>query len=119
MYSLIVRIVEDAGEAEDVMQEVFSQAWRQSSRFDATRGSVAAWLLMMARSRAVDRLRGRRAQPDGAQAADDRVIIDMPDPAVGPEAAMLSEEQIERLRAASIRSPSSSGSPSSSCTTRG
>jgi RNA polymerase sigma-70 factor (ECF subfamily) len=53
-------IVDEAAEAEDVVEDVFWQAWRQSGRFDAERGSVSAWLLTIARSRALDRARTRR-----------------------------------------------------------
>jgi len=53
-------IVDEAAEAEDVVEDVFWQAWRQSGRFDAERGSVSAWLLPIARSRALDRARARR-----------------------------------------------------------
>jgi RNA polymerase sigma-70 factor (ECF subfamily) len=53
-------IVDEAAEAEDVVEDVFWQAWRQSGRFDAERGSVSAWLLTIARSRALDRARARR-----------------------------------------------------------
>jgi RNA polymerase sigma-70 factor, ECF subfamily len=56
-YSLACRIVRNAAEAEDVVQEAFLQVWEQASRFDRTRASVKGWLLMIIRSRALDRLR--------------------------------------------------------------
>jgi RNA polymerase sigma-70 factor (ECF subfamily) len=59
MKSLALRIVRSPDEAEDVVQEVFVQAFRQASRFDAARGNVLAWLSMMTRSRSLDRWRRR------------------------------------------------------------
>jgi RNA polymerase sigma-70 factor (ECF subfamily) len=59
-------IVDEAAEAEDVVEDVFWQAWRQSARFDPDRGGVGAWLLTIARSRALDRARARRRSKETA-----------------------------------------------------
>ena len=57
---LIRRVLRDASAAEDVLQEVFWQVWQEASRYDARRGSPAAWVLMRARARAIDKLRSIR-----------------------------------------------------------
>jgi RNA polymerase sigma-70 factor (ECF subfamily) len=56
-FSLILRIVGDPADAEDVITDVFWQVWQQAPKFDAKRGKPVAWLLTIARSRAIDCLR--------------------------------------------------------------
>ncbi len=60
LLGLAQRIVGTTGEAEEVLQEVFLFVWKSASSFDASRGTVLAWLLMATRSRAIDRLRSRK-----------------------------------------------------------
>jgi RNA polymerase sigma-70 factor (ECF subfamily) len=59
VYTVAYRIVGQRADAEEVVVDAFTQAWREAARFEAERGSVAAWLTMIARSRALDLVRGR------------------------------------------------------------
>ena len=56
-YSLIFRIVRNAGVAEDLVQETFLRVWNRVHSFDAEKGALGAWLLAVARNRAIDHLR--------------------------------------------------------------
>jgi RNA polymerase sigma-70 factor, ECF subfamily len=103
VYSLALRILGDARDAEDVVQDVFVQAWRQASQYTTTRGVVAAWLLTLARSRAIDRLRARRARAD--QGAGDLAEREVADPEPPIDWQFLSAEQARLLRAALDRLP--------------
>lgn len=72
LYAVAYRIVGQGADAEEIVIEAFTQAWRDARSFDAERGSVAGWLTMIARSRALDlvRARSRRDRITGSAAAD-------------------------------------------------
>jgi len=95
--ALARRILRDDGDAEDVVQEVFSQAWRTAQRFETSRGTVAGWLLVMARTRSIDRLRARQARPDTRSNLFPDTLAA---PGVPVSDLMLSEEQSVRIREA-------------------
>ena len=98
VYSLALRIVRDQRDAEEVVQDVFAQAWRQSGRYSAGRGSVIAWLMTLTKSRAVDRVRGRRARPDAS--SDPEPILAMADGTVPADEQLSMVARAGEVRAA-------------------
>ena len=64
VHTIAFWILKDPDEAEDIVEETFWQAWRTASRYDSRRGAGSTWLIMIARSRALDRLRARRRWAD-------------------------------------------------------
>jgi RNA polymerase sigma-70 factor, ECF subfamily len=75
VYSVALRVLNDPGQAEDVMQEIFFQVWRNPNAFVTGRGSLGAWLAVMARNRAIDSLRRRRP----TDSVDDVVLVSQSD----------------------------------------
>src|SRR3981081_444535 len=60
VYSVALRVLRDPASAEDILQEVFMQIWRNPDGFVATRGSLGGWLAVVARNRSIDALRRKR-----------------------------------------------------------
>jgi RNA polymerase sigma-70 factor (ECF subfamily) len=63
-FTLALRILRNQADAEEVTQEVFLQVWREASRYDPTRGTPQAWIVMLTRTRAIDKLRAARRLGD-------------------------------------------------------
>jgi RNA polymerase sigma-70 factor (ECF subfamily) len=64
LYALLLRILANPDDAQEVLQETFVKAWTNAKMFDAVRGSDVAWLISIARSRGIDRLRSRKIRGD-------------------------------------------------------
>jgi RNA polymerase sigma factor (sigma-70 family) len=77
VYRLALRLTRDTGTAEEVVEDVFWQVWRQAPRFDAGRGPVVGWVLQICRSRAIDALRAAGRNPLHS-------ALDIDDPATEP-----------------------------------
>lgn len=90
-FGVVVRMLRDRGEAEDVLQDVYTTVWRRADSFDPARGGAMTWLMALARNRAIDRIRQHREDPlDEAREAE--LVDEDPTPAV------LAERSQERRR---------------------
>ena len=67
VYSVALRVLAETSAAEDVLQEVFLQLWRNPQAFDASRGSLMAWLAVIARHRAIDHLRRQHPHEEATE----------------------------------------------------
>lgn len=99
VFGLALRILRDAHAAEEATLEVFAQVWRESGRYDAAQGSVLAWIVTLARTRAIDLLRSRSrvARREGRKLEEGGDALDR---APGPAESARKGERAERVRAA-------------------
>ncbi|MBW2415486.1 MAG: sigma-70 family RNA polymerase sigma factor [Deltaproteobacteria bacterium] len=99
VFALCARMLRDATEAEEVLQEVFWEVWRKADRYEAARGAPRAYLLKLARSRTLDRIRRRRRRDDlSARAGLEQGWLPGPGgggvaPHAGPEGDAFAAEQ--------------------------
>jgi RNA polymerase sigma-70 factor, ECF subfamily len=100
-----LRVLRDRAEAEEAVVDVFHQVWRQAETFDAARGTVAAWITTLCRSRAIDRLR-RRQRRETVEAADDRLTAI---PSAEPRPDERAENSLRRRRIVKALSGLSAG----------
>lgn len=74
VFGLVLRVLQDAGYAEETTQEVYLQIWRTASGFDPAKGSALTWLMTLAHRRAVDRVRAEQAHSQRENTYGSRVL---------------------------------------------
>ncbi|HEV8439494.1 MAG TPA: sigma-70 family RNA polymerase sigma factor [Methylomirabilota bacterium] len=100
-FGLIRRVLRDPGAAEEVLQEVFWQVWREAAQYDPGRGAPEAWLFMRAKTRAIDKLRSiRRRDKTFVMPVDETIARAGEAPAENPGVAAEDRGLVETALAA-------------------
>jgi RNA polymerase sigma-70 factor, ECF subfamily len=79
VFTLAMRMLKARSDAEDLLQEVFVQVWRQAQNYSAERGSPEAWIVNIARSRAIDKIRSLRRMQKSFVLTDDPARAESPE----------------------------------------
>ncbi|HXR91633.1 MAG TPA: sigma-70 family RNA polymerase sigma factor [Steroidobacteraceae bacterium] len=95
LFGVCLRMLRDPGDAEEVLQEVFTTVWRRADGFDPARASALTWLVALTRNKAIDRLRQRREVPLDDPIDLDRMIDERPAP---PDDAEASQDYVRLLK---------------------
>lgn len=100
LFGLLIRILHSREEAEDVLQEVFLQVWKRAADFDEERGRAFTWLVTLARSRAIDRLRSlgsRERATAGAARETPNAVSDAESDAIRSEQSVIVRRALAEL----------------------
>jgi RNA polymerase sigma-70 factor (ECF subfamily) len=95
IFALALRMLRQREDAEEVTLDAYTRAWRNAANYDPKRASVTAWLVMMARSIAIDRMRSTAAKAAKTEALENPT--DQPSAEAGPEMATWIAQQRERV----------------------
>jgi RNA polymerase sigma-70 factor (ECF subfamily) len=98
VFGLILRIVIDRATAEEVLLDVYTQVWRQAISYDTSRGAPLAWMMTIARSRAIDRLRSGKHEAHSKESIDS--IGEATANTISPEEATVNSERQRIVRSA-------------------
>ncbi|MCM5703880.1 sigma-70 family RNA polymerase sigma factor [Larsenimonas salina] len=93
LYGTVLRILQDRGSADDVLQEAYVKIWQQAAVFDTTRASPITWMVAIARHLAIDEL---RRQPRGVRESED-VLEHAPDEGLSAQEVLHQEQNARRL----------------------
>ncbi|OYU81488.1 MAG: RNA polymerase subunit sigma-24, partial [Burkholderiales bacterium PBB5] len=101
VYTLLLRATGQPALAEELLEDVFWQVWRQAPRHDPARGTVRGWVMVIARSRALDALRRQRlAQADSGASGASGASPGEPDETADPLRLLATRQQVQALRVA-------------------
>jgi RNA polymerase sigma-70 factor, ECF subfamily len=92
--SVLNRILRDTQAAEEILQDIFYQLWRGAAQFDSSRGSLPGWLLVIARNRAISRLR-RHNPASGEELLENTIVLP-----TTLETRILQQQLIEKVKGA-------------------
>jgi len=92
--AVLNRILRDTQAAEEILQDIFYQLWRTASNFDPSRGSLGGWLVVIARNRAISRL--RKHNPSGGEEISENMVV-VP---VNLESMIAQQELLGRVKGA-------------------
>jgi RNA polymerase sigma-70 factor (ECF subfamily) len=103
VHGIGLRVLRDATDAQDLVQDVFLHLWRRSELFDAERGVFLGWLVSLARNRAIDRVRARRTRERSADSLELERASDVAPRAADPnESAYAAELRLAVARALAV-----------------
>ncbi len=105
VYGLALRVLGQPDLAEEVVQDVFAQIWREAGRYDAGRSTVAGWIVMVTRTRSIDRLRARNARPDVSAAVQPTDVAPLPSSDRNPETSTIIADNVRVVRGALAQLP--------------
>jgi RNA polymerase sigma-70 factor (ECF subfamily) len=100
VFAIARAILRSKEDAEEIVCDVYTNAWVGAAKFDSTRGSVMAWLAVMARNRAIDRLRQRREHLSLDDSQHEALAGSIQGEAMGPEDLVASFQSGSAVRAA-------------------
>ena len=105
VYGVVLSVLRDTADAEEVTLDVYSQVWRSAAVYSTQRGSVVAWLLTLARSRAIDRLRSRATRQKREEPIEEAPQQSFETGEASPEASASASETRQRIQTALDRLP--------------
>ena len=97
LFGITLRILGDRSEAEDALQDVYVNLWQHAARYDSARASPVSWLAVLARNRAIDRLRRLNAQGAKTRAPIEAADA-VPDPAPSAEVSLILTGETQQLQ---------------------